>query len=181
MTRLERKRLREKQRRDEFSTTFNMLLNVLLEVDNDFAREAKIRETRRRSVHIAAIGARHQDAAAASDEGNSSNPRKRKAADATTGADSNDNTLFSRVELVVKATEILHKLHGQVANLSKAIKSSTEESSTPRGGESSSETERADTAESSSSPDKHEEVSCFRCLQCHSQPGSHFNDRIGKC
>jgi len=97
--------MREKRRRDEFSSSFNSLMNVLLVVDPSFQEEAVLRERRR-------LGSLRTNIADPSPPS-----RKRK----STEEDDNDNPLFSRVELVLKATTSLKTLYEKCNDLEQSL------------------------------------------------------------
>ena len=112
MTRLERKRMREKRRRDEFSSSFTGLMSVLLRVNPVFQEEARIREQRRAgSIHAAC------SSTASTSSGGKETQRRR-----TEESDDADNPLFSRVELVLTAISSLESLHRKSEDLTNQLR-----------------------------------------------------------
>ena len=116
--RLARKREREKQRRDEFSQTFVLLLSTLLKVDPGFRAENHMREQRKAESVSSATSASGSAAASRTDDGRESTrpAKKRKAAE-----DDSDNFVFSRTELVTRATETLQALSTRCALLENTL------------------------------------------------------------
>lgn len=106
MSRRERKRKREQRRRSELSESFHSLASVLLKVDPDLKEEAFIRE-RRRNGGVLMSG---------TDEQVICENTSRECA-----------PLFSRVELVNRATWCLEQLHGKFQKQMKTMEDSSEE------------------------------------------------------
>eukprot|EP00541_Cyclophora_tenuis_P006902 CAMPEP_0116545220 /NCGR_PEP_ID=MMETSP0397-20121206/2548_1 /TAXON_ID=216820 /ORGANISM="Cyclophora tenuis, Strain ECT3854" /LENGTH=234 /DNA_ID=CAMNT_0004069511 /DNA_START=248 /DNA_END=953 /DNA_ORIENTATION=- len=122
MTRTERKRTREKRRREAFSCTFNRLLKTLLEVDPTFQEE--VRERRRFAWSL-------QTPTSSSCNNHARRKRRRRRMnhqhnngdddlndeDDEDDDENNMDSLFSRVELIIKATETLQALDDKCTQL----------------------------------------------------------------
>lgn len=103
MSRLERKRLQEKRRRQEFKESLDNLLATLLGYDNDFKREARQREERMTGRLVA--------------QSNIVGPAAPPLPPTTEG----ENALFSRVELVNQATFTINQVATENAQLQQAF------------------------------------------------------------
>lgn len=109
--RLERKRLCEKKRRNEFTSSFNSLMTVLLQVDPLFQEEAQLRQEHKRS---------REELAAATESAESGSPGK-SAAKKKKKQNGEDAPIFSRLELVDRAVRSLGALHAKLVEAGLAL------------------------------------------------------------